>query len=81
MILFLDTETTGLPNRRSASIYHLSNWPRLVEIAWIECNENGTVESEYDQIIKPESFEIPRSASALHGITTEKAIENGNSPE
>lgn len=77
MILFLDTETTGLPNRRSASIYHLSNWPRLVEIAWIECNENGTVKSEYDQIIKPESFKIPKSAFALHGITTEKAIENG----
>ncbi|WP_321507308.1 3'-5' exonuclease [uncultured Methanoregula sp.] len=77
MILFLDTETTGLPHRRSASSYLLSNWPRLVEIAWIECNENGTVESEYDQIIKPESFEIPRSASAVHGITTEKAISVG----
>jgi DNA polymerase III subunit epsilon len=77
MILFLDTETTGLPNRRSAPLYYLSNWPRLVEIAWIECNESGTVESEYDQIIKPESFEIPKSASALHGITTEKAIEDG----
>lgn len=62
MILFLDTETTGLPNRRSASFYHLSNWPRLVEIAWIECNENGTVESEYDRIINRnhlKSQEVP----------------------
>jgi DNA polymerase III epsilon subunit-like protein len=77
MLLFVDTETTGLSKRRSASIYHLSNWPRLVEIAWIECDENGTIEAEYDHIIKPDSFKIPVNASSLHGITTEKAIENG----
>jgi len=77
MILFLDTETTGLPTRRSASTSHLSNWPRLVEIAWIECYENGKIATEHDQIIKPDSFTIPKSASAIHGITTEIAIERG----
>lgn len=77
MLLFLDTETTGLPITRHASIYRLSNWPRLVEIAWIECYENGTVAAEYNSIIKPKSFEIPISASAIHGITTERATKEG----
>lgn len=76
MILFLDTETTGLPNRQSMSPYSVV-WPRLVEIAWIECDNNGTVESEYDYIIKPDSFKIPRCASVVHGITTEKASKYG----
>jgi len=76
-LLFVDTETTGLPINRHASIYFTSNWPRLVEIAWIECFENGSVVSEYNRIIKPDSYEIPLSASAIHGITTERAIQEG----
>ena len=77
MLIFIDTETTGLPLKRDRLIYQLSNWPRLVEIAWIECNDNGEVIAEYNKIIKPESFEIPQSASAIHGITTAKAMVEG----
>jgi DNA polymerase III epsilon subunit-like protein len=77
MFLFIDTETTGLPDNRSASVYPVSNWPRLVEIAWIECQENGTIVSEYNQIIKPDAFKIPKKASAIHGITTGKAKKYG----
>lgn len=77
MIVFLDTETTGLPIKRSNSAHHLSNWPRLVEIAWIECDDKGAIKSEEDLIIKPDSFEIPPEATAIHGITTKKAIKDG----
>lgn len=76
MLLFIDTETTGLPKKQSPSD-ETSNWPRLVEVAWIECQENGTVVSEYNQIIKPDGFEIPKHSSAIHGISTEKALKNG----
>lgn len=77
MLLFLDTETTGLPNNRLSSYDTVLKWPRLVEVAWIECHEEGTVVSEYNQIIKPDGFVIPKQASAIHGITTEKAMKNG----
>ena len=36
MYLFFDTETTGLPRRWNAPVTDVDNWPRLVQLAWIE---------------------------------------------
>lgn len=74
--LFIDTETTGLPKIRDASYKDTSNWPRLVQIAWILSDEEFNILSEKSYIIKP-SFSIPPSASAIHRITTEIALEQG----
>ena len=81
MYLFFDTETTGLPRNWKAPVTDLNNWPRMIQIAWIFCDDKGNrIESE-DFIIKPENFEIPRDASRVHGISTEKAINEGVSLE
>jgi DNA polymerase III epsilon subunit-like protein len=75
--LFFDTETTGVPKNYKAPMSNLKNWPRLVQIAWIACDENGnTIESD-EYIIKPNGFIIPNDATLIHGITTEKAIQEG----
>jgi DNA polymerase III epsilon subunit-like protein len=79
MLLFLDTETTGLPKKKIASFNKQSAWPRMVELAWIECNLDGTLVNEHDFIIKPDSYSIPKTASAIHGITTEQAQKKGTS--
>jgi len=78
MLLFVDTETTGLPRKKCMPISQLSHWPRMVELAWIECETDGTIVAEYDSIIKPDLFKIPRCATAIHGITTERALEEGS---
>lgn len=75
--LFFDTETTGLPNQYNAPIENLENWPRLVQIAWLKYNENEVYETEKEHIIKPDGFNIPDSATRVHGITTERAIQEG----
>ena len=77
MYLFFDTETTGLPKNWKAPVTDLNNWPRMIQIAWIFCdNEGNRIESD-DFIIKPENFTIPVEASRVHGISTEKAINEG----
>lgn len=77
MYLFFDTETTGLPRNWKAPVTDLKNWPRMIQIAWILCDNSGNrIESE-DFIIKPENFEIPREASRVHGISTERAMNEG----
>ena len=74
---FFDTETTGIPVNWKAPVTNLSNWPRIVQIAYIICDENGN-EIEFDNyIVKPDGFIIPEEASNIHGITTEKALKNG----
>lgn len=76
-ILFIDTETTGLPKNRIASFTDTSNWPRLVQISWILTDSDGTILHTTDYIIRPEHFTIPSEASAIHGITNKIAKNEG----
>jgi len=77
MYLFFDTETTGLPVNWNAPISDLDNWPRLVQIAWLQYDYKGNKVSERNYIIKPEGFIIPEEASQIHGISTERALKEG----
>jgi DNA polymerase III subunit epsilon len=78
MFLFFDTETSGLPKNWKAPITDLDNWPRLIQIGWIVCDKNRNRIKSEEYIIKPEGFEIPTDASDVHGITTEKALQEGD---
>jgi len=77
MYLFFDTETTGLPKNWNAPVQNVNNWPRMVQIAWLLYDNNGTRIDGKDFIIKPEGFSIPYNAERLHGISTEKATDEG----
>jgi DNA polymerase III subunit epsilon len=77
MYLFFDTETTGLPRSWKAPVHELSNWPRLVQLAWLLYDNSGNLLLSTDRIIKPENFTIPDEASGIHGITHEKACREG----
>lgn len=77
MILFFDTETTGLPRNWKAPVSDLQNWPRIVQLAWLAYEPGGELLSDGDRIIKPVGFTISREASAIHGISMEKALAEG----
>lgn len=79
MYLFFDTETTGLPKNWKAPVTDLNNWPRLVQLAYLYYDSNGAKISGGDFIIKPEGFTIPTDAARIHGISTEKALREGQS--
>ncbi|MEZ4885798.1 MAG: 3'-5' exonuclease [Chitinophagales bacterium] len=77
MYLFFDTETTGLPRDWKAPVTNVNNWPRLVQLAWALYDNEGNMVAQDDQIIKPIGFRIPIGASNVHGITTERAMAEG----
>ena len=77
MYLFFDTETTGLPRNWKAPVTDLDNWPRMVQLAWLYYDSDGNRIDGGDAIIRPEGYTIPAEASRLHGITTERAREEG----
>ncbi len=81
MYLFFDTETTGLPRNWKAPVTDLNNWPRMIQIAWILCDNDGNRIESKDYIVKPENFVIPKDASRVHGISTERAIDEGKDLE
>lgn len=76
-IIFFDTETTGLAKSDSASYTDIDNWPRLVQIAWIVCDEKQKIISKGDYIVKPCGYVIPKSSSKVHGITHDNALVHG----
>jgi DNA polymerase-3 subunit epsilon len=77
MILFFDTETTGLPLNWKRPHTEVENWPRVIQIAWLLYDEQGELHKSRMAIVFPQSFDIPDEAAAIHGITTEMACEKG----
>jgi DNA polymerase III epsilon subunit-like protein len=75
MYLFFDTETTGLPRNYKAPVTDLNNWPRLVQLAYIQYDRNDNKISGGDYIIKPNGFIIPEDVSRIHGITHERVVQ------
>jgi DNA polymerase III subunit epsilon len=75
--LFFDTETTGLPRDYKAPVTDLRNWPRLVQLGWVYADESGEELACSENIVKPEGFVIPESASSVHHITTSVASAQG----
>ena len=77
MLLFLDTETTGLPKYYATDA--TKKWPRVVQLAWSLYDMEGNRESRNSFIIYPTDFTIPLDSVKKHGITTERAKAEGTS--
>jgi len=77
MYLFFDTETAGLPKTWKAPVTQVNNWPRMVQLAYVLYDQKGNRISQGDHLVKPEGFSISINAIKIHGITTEKAMTEG----
>lgn len=74
MILFFDTETTGLPLRLPPE--HPGQ-PHLVQLAAILAEDDGTERGIFSVIIRPDGWTVPAEAAAVHGIDTATALRVG----
>ena len=81
MFLIFDTETTGLPRNYNAPITDISNWPRVVQLAWQLHDEYGQLIEHKDFLIRPKGYNIPIEAEGIHGISTELASIGGDELE
>ena len=77
MHLFFDTETSDLPRNWNAPETDTSNWPRLIQIAWVVTDESGNPVDSQLHLIKPVGFKIAHGAFDRHGISTDFAVANG----
>lgn len=78
--LIFDTETTGLPRDWRAASTDVDNWPRVVQLAWSTYNSDGKCLQRQQRFFTPIGFTIPSEATAVHGITTARALEMGTVP-
>lgn len=75
MILFFDTETTGMAEFRLPS--DDPRQPHLVQLAALLTEYDGTERASVSLIIDPDGYTIPDPAAAVHGITTPIASNCG----
>jgi DNA polymerase III epsilon subunit-like protein len=78
-VLVIDTETTGLPSSRSSPASNYKNWDsaRLVQVAWELFNPEQVCIQKEVHIVIPNGFTIPNVVVNIHGITTERALQEG----
>lgn len=70
MLLFFDTETTGLPKRwNTPASVAPSNYPDIVSIAWILTDRMGTVISKAYHLVRPIDWVISPEVTAIHKIS------------
>ncbi len=77
MFLIFDTETTGLPQNYNAPVSDSDNWPRMVQLAWQLHDEKGELVEVKNFIVKPDGYTIPYTSEQIHGISTERAMQQG----
>lgn len=77
-LLFFDTETNGLPINFHAPMSDTAAWPRVTQLAWELCWENGETIVKSAEYITPDGWVIPKEDFFLkNGHTTERNIELG----
>lgn len=83
-ILFVDTETNGLPKNYKLAPDRSDNWPRIVQIAWIIMDRPYEITKEQNFIIQPDGWEIGDSekihnisplVASTQGVPIKKALE------
>lgn len=76
MILFYDTETTGLPDWKKPSDDPCQ--PHLVQLAALLIDpDTRTERAAIDLLVAPDDWTIPEEISKIHGISTETARQSG----
>jgi DNA polymerase III epsilon subunit-like protein len=70
-VLVFDTETSGLPTERNASILDTDKWPYILQISYIVYDdESKKIIQLKDNYIK-QNITIPKESTHIHGITQE----------
>jgi DNA polymerase III subunit epsilon len=78
-LLFIDTETTGLPREWHVPYSDRDNWPFSVQIAWVIYTRSGELVKTENHYIQDPEVDISPAAYRIHGISPGFLRLNGES--
>ncbi len=76
-VLFVDTETSGLPKDWKKPYSASGVWPSILQIAWIIYTREGKPIKTENHFIHDPTYQISPSSEKIHGITREFLEEHG----
>ena len=76
-LLFIDTETSGLPKKWDVPPSQPNNWPYALQISWKIYTKEGNKVKEENHYINEDDFKITLSSIKIHGITKDFLSKNG----
>lgn len=68
-MLFLDTETSGLPKKWNKSYRDSDNWPHILQLAWIIFDEEQNEVKRANKYIYEPLIPISPASEQIHGLT------------
>lgn len=77
-LLFIDTETSGIPRRWNRPYSDEKNWPSVIQVAWIIYEANGTEVRRTNKYIYEEDIAIKPASYNVHGITKAFLKQHGD---
>ncbi|WP_303310845.1 3'-5' exonuclease [Hymenobacter sp. BT730] len=80
-LLFLDTETTGLPARWDRPYAEKQAWPYVAQLGWVIYTEAGELVKSNKAYLQIPPGSMPASATAIHGLTSEFMRIHGRDPK
>lgn len=76
-LLFLDTETTGLPRKWTAAYAAVGNWPSAVQVAWVLYTKDGKEVKRENFYICDDDVPITARAQEIHGLNSTFLTQHG----
>ncbi|WP_437919809.1 3'-5' exonuclease [Sphingobacterium sp. LRF_L2] len=76
-LLFIDTETSGIPKRWNRPYSDQHNWPSVIQVAWIIYTLDGHEVKRMSSYIYENDIHISTDSYKVHGIQSTFLKDNG----
>lgn len=76
-LLFVDTETSGLPTDWRRAYGEPGAWPHVVQVAWLVYTQAGELVKTENHYVRPSDYDISPASAQVHGLTLAYLHEHG----
>jgi len=78
-LLFVDTETSGIPHDWNQPYSSRDNWPHIAQLAWVVYTRDGREVKAENYYIQPSDYDISPASGSIHGLTLDFLRTHGQS--
>jgi DNA polymerase-3 subunit epsilon len=68
-LLFVDTETSGIPQDWTKPYSSRDNWPHIAQLAWVVYTRDGQEVKAENHYILPSDYDMSPASTTIHGLT------------